>query len=47
VVAATNGTSDFFVEAFGEAGKHTRTAVGVSGLPLDYTASEHLIAEVE
>jgi len=45
--AAMNGASDFFVEVFGEAGKHTRTAVGVSGLPLGYTTSVYLIAEVE
>jgi enamine deaminase RidA (YjgF/YER057c/UK114 family) len=45
--AAMNGASDFFVEVFGDAGKHTRTAVGVSGLPLDYTTSVYLIAEVE
>lgn len=44
--AAMNGASDFFVEVFGDAGKHTRTAVGVSGLPLDYTTSVYLIAEV-
>ena len=42
-----NGASDFFVEVFGEAGTHTRTAVGVSGLPLDYTTSVYLLAEVE
>jgi enamine deaminase RidA (YjgF/YER057c/UK114 family) len=29
-----NGASDVFVEVFGEAGKHARTAVGVSQLPL-------------
>ncbi len=28
-----NGASDLMVEVFGEAGKHTRAAVGVSGLP--------------
>ena len=45
--AAMNGASDFLVEVFGDAGRHTRTAVGVSGLPLDYTTSVYLIAEVE
>lgn len=44
---AMNGASDFFAEVFGEAGKHTRTAVGVSGLPLGYTTWVYLIAEVE
>lgn len=28
-----NGASDLMVEVLGEAGKHTRAAVGVSGLP--------------
>ncbi len=28
-----NGASDLFIEIFGEAGKHVRAAVGVSGLP--------------
>ncbi|WP_428389504.1 RidA family protein [Mucisphaera sp.] len=29
-----NGASDLLVEAFGDAGKHARAAVGVPGLPL-------------
>lgn len=29
-----NGASDLMVEVFGEAGKHTRSAVGVASLPL-------------
>ncbi len=45
--AVVNGASDFFVDVFDEAGKHTRIALGVSGLPLDYTTSVYLIAEVE
>ncbi|PTQ66377.1 RidA family protein [Celeribacter persicus] len=28
-----NGCSDVFIEAFGEAGEHARTAVGVASLP--------------
>ena len=44
--AVINGASDFFVDVFGNAGKHTRIALGVSGLPLDYTTSVYLIAEV-
>ena len=44
--AAMNGASDFLVEVFGAAGKHTRTAVGVS-LPQEYAASVYLIAAVE
>jgi enamine deaminase RidA (YjgF/YER057c/UK114 family) len=30
-----NGASDLFVDVFGEAGRHTRMAVGVSALPYD------------
>lgn len=30
-----NGASDLFVEIFGEAGRHTRMAVGVVALPYD------------
>ncbi|WP_332771326.1 RidA family protein [Phenylobacterium sp.] len=30
-----NGASDFLVEALGEAGRHARTAVGVSSLPFN------------
>lgn len=28
-----NGASDLFVDVFGEAGRHTRIAVGMSALP--------------
>lgn len=30
-----NGASDLFVDLFGDAGRHTRMAVGVSALPYD------------
>ena len=30
-----NGCSDLLVDLFGEAGKHTRTAIGVASLPLN------------
>jgi enamine deaminase RidA (YjgF/YER057c/UK114 family) len=30
-----NGASDFMVEVFGEAGRHTRISVGTNALPLD------------
>ncbi|MEM9010345.1 MAG: RidA family protein [Pseudomonadota bacterium] len=33
-----NGASDLFVEVFGEAGRHTRMAVGVAALPYDVAA---------
>lgn len=35
--AVINGASDLFGEVFGEAGKHARAAVSVSGLPKDAT----------
>lgn len=33
--AVINGASDLFVDIFGEAGKHSRFAVGVSSLPFN------------
>ncbi len=42
---AMNGASDFVVEVFGEIGKHTRTAVGVS-VPHNIAASVYMVAEV-
>lgn len=42
---AMNGASDFIVEVFGEIGKHTRTAVGVS-VPHNFAASVYMIVEV-
>jgi enamine deaminase RidA (YjgF/YER057c/UK114 family) len=32
-----NGCSDLFVEVFGEAGRHTRAAVGMGSLPIEIT----------
>lgn len=43
---AMNGASDFIVEVFGEIGKHTRTAVGVS-VPHNIAASVYMIVEVK
>jgi len=45
--AVVNGASDFFFEVFGEAGKHARVAVGVSGLPADSPVEIEVIAEIE
>lgn len=42
-----NGASDFLVELFGEKGKHVRSAVGVSELPLNATVEIEMIAEIE
>jgi enamine deaminase RidA (YjgF/YER057c/UK114 family) len=41
-----NGASDLFVEIFGEAGKHTRMAVGVSALPYDVAVEVEALFEV-
>jgi len=41
-----NGASDLFVEIFGEAGRHTRMAVGVSALPYDVAVEVEAIFEV-
>ncbi|KAB2907620.1 MAG: RidA family protein [Ignavibacteriales bacterium] len=42
-----NGASNLMVEIFGEKGKHTRSAVGVSGLPLDSPVEIEMIAKIE
>ncbi len=44
--AVINGASNLFVEAFGEFGKHTRIAVGVSELPLNAAVELAVWAEV-
>ena len=41
-----NGASDLLVEVFGENGKHARSAVGVSSLPLDSAVEVEFIVEV-
>lgn len=41
-----NGASELFGEIFGDAGAHARSAVGVSGLPLDAPVEVELIAEI-
>jgi len=41
-----NGASDLFVEVFGDAGRHARTAVGVNELPAGYAVEVELVAEV-
>lgn len=41
-----NGASDLFVEVFGEAGKHARTAVGTNALPFDVAVEVEAIFEV-
>jgi len=41
-----NGASDLMVEVFGERGKHARSAVGVSQLPLDASVEVEAIVEI-
>ncbi|MEL6263767.1 MAG: RidA family protein [Cyanobacteria bacterium J06626_6] len=41
-----NGASDLFVEIFGERGRHTRLAVGVSALPYNVAVEVEGIFEV-
>jgi len=42
-----NGASDLLVELFGEKGKHSRTALGATALPLNVAVEINLIVEVE
>jgi enamine deaminase RidA (YjgF/YER057c/UK114 family) len=42
-----NGASDLLVAAFGEKGKHARSAVGMASLPLNAAVEVEAIVEVE
>ena len=42
-----NGASDFFVEVFGDKGKHARSAVGTNALPFNIAVEIEMIVEVE
>jgi enamine deaminase RidA (YjgF/YER057c/UK114 family) len=44
--AVVNGASELLVAVFGEAGRHARSAVGVSVLPLDVPVEVELVAKV-
>ena len=41
-----NGASDFLSEVFGDAGRHARSAVGVSELPLNAPVEVEIIVEL-
>ena len=41
-----NGCSDFFVEVFGEKGRHARSAVGMGSLPNNMAVEIEIIVEV-
>lgn len=45
--AVIDGCSDLLVAVFGEAGRHTRSAVGMAELPFDIAVEIELIAEVD
>ena len=45
--AVINGASELFGAVFGDAGKHARSAVGVSQLPLDAPVEVECIVEVQ
>ena len=40
-----NGASDFLVEIFGDAGRHARAAVSVSGLPMNVPVERQITLE--
>jgi enamine deaminase RidA (YjgF/YER057c/UK114 family) len=42
-----NGASDLFVEIFGAAGRHARSAVGMAALPMGIPVEIELVCEVE
>lgn len=44
--AVINGCSDLFIEVFGEAGRHARSAVGMGSLPNGMTVEIECIIEV-
>lgn len=41
-----NGCSDLMIEAFGDAGRHARSAVGVYRLPLNFAVEVDAVVEV-
>ena len=46
IPAVVNGCSDLMVEAFGDAGRHARSAVGVYRLPLGFAVEVDAVVEV-
>jgi enamine deaminase RidA (YjgF/YER057c/UK114 family) len=41
-----NGASDLFVQVLGDAGRHSRTALGVSALPYDVAVEVDAVVEI-
>jgi enamine deaminase RidA (YjgF/YER057c/UK114 family) len=44
--AVMNGASDLLLEIFGDAGKHARTSIGVSSLPLGAPVEVELLVRI-
>jgi enamine deaminase RidA (YjgF/YER057c/UK114 family) len=44
--AVANGASELLAQAFGEAGQHARSAVGVAVLPLDAPVEVEIVVEL-
>jgi enamine deaminase RidA (YjgF/YER057c/UK114 family) len=42
-----NGVSEFFLQVFGDAGRHARTTVGVPSLPLGAVVEVEVVAETQ
>ena len=42
-----DGCSDVLVDIFGDAGRHTRSAVGIAELPFDIAVEIEMIVEVD
>ena len=42
-----NGASELLLEIFGDKGRHSRTALGVSALPLNCAVELNLVVEIE
>ena len=42
-----NGCSNLFVDIFGDAGRHARSAVGMGSLPMNISVEIEVIVEIE
>lgn len=47
IPSVVNGCSDVMVEAFGEAGRHARSAVGVYRLPRNFAVEVDAVVEID
>jgi len=45
--AVLNGCSDLLIDVFGEKGKHARSAIGVSALPMGLAVEVEMLIVVE